>query len=273
MAQARKTSTSSPRAARTAKPRSGATAKSASATKAPTKSEAKSPTQTAPRPPRLSAEERRVRTEVIETAKRMSAIGLTPGRSGNVSVRWRDGMLITPSGMTYDALTPADIVYVEADGTVPDGARKPSSEWQFHLSALGARPDLDAVVHAHSENAVALACRHEPIPAFHYMVAVAGGIDIPCVPYATFGTKKLARYVAQGLVDRDAVLMANHGQIAMGNSLSAALELASEVETLAAQYVKVLTLGKPKLVSEKNMQAVLLRFKTYGQNAQSADDS
>jgi L-fuculose-phosphate aldolase len=222
---------------------------------------------------RMPAAERQLRSEIIDTARAMSRMGLSPGRSGNVSARFGDGMLITPSGMPYDTLEPADIVFVAADGTVADDARKPSSEWRFHLSALEARPDRAAVVHTHSENAVVLACRHAPIPAFHYMVAAAGGTDIPCIPYATFGTGKLARYVAKGLAQRDAVLMANHGQIALGATLSAALELAAEVETLAGQYVKVLTLGKPKLLSDKQMQIVLSKFQSYGQNAQKQDEN
>lgn len=221
----------------------------------------------------MSAEERALRVGVIATAQKMSAIGLSPGRSGNVSVRFGDGMLITPSGMAYDTLTPDDVVFVAADGSVLASSRKPSSEWQFHLSALAARGDRAGVVHTHSENAVVLACRHQSIPAFHYMVAAAGGTDIPCIPYATFGTKKLARLVADGLARRDAVLMGNHGQIAIGKSLESALELACEVETLAAQYVKVLSLGKPKLLTDKEMRTVLGKFQSYGQNAQSDSKS
>ena len=207
------------------------------------------------------------RWEVIETALAMSGRGLSPGRSGNVSRRWRDGMLITPSGMAYDAITPGDIAFVGADGT-SRGPRKPSSEWRFHLAAYAARPDIHAVVHTHSMHAVVLACAHRPIPAFHYMVAAAGGRDIPCVPYATFGTARLSRHVAKGLARRNACLMANHGQIAVGGTLAAALDLAAEVEILAEQYCKVMLLGKPKLLSKVEMDEVLERFKSYGQNVQ-----
>lgn len=210
------------------------------------------------------------REDVIVTAQQMSVRGLSPGRSGNVSMRFGAGMLITPSGVPYDTLQPADIVFVDGDGRVADGGLKPSSEWQFHLSALSARVDRHAVVHTHSRNALALACRHEAIPAFHYMVAAAGGIDIPCVPYALFGSTELADHVAAGLTKRDACLMANHGMIALGRDLGHALELAAEVEELAAQYVTVLQLGKPKLLTKAQMAEVLERFKTYGQNAQSA---
>jgi L-fuculose-phosphate aldolase len=214
------------------------------------------------------AEENALRRAVIETALAMSTTGLSPGRSGNVSARWGDGMLITPSGMPYDEITPKDIAFISLEGEVPAGQRKPSSEWRFHLGCYRERPDCAAVVHTHSMHATVLACAHKPIPAFHYMVAVAGGADIPLIPYAPFGTEALADLVAGALQKRSACLMANHGQIAIGKSLRAALELAAEVETLAEQYVKVLTLGKPNLLSTIEMADVLERFKGYGQNAQ-----
>ena len=232
-----------------------------------TKSSGKRGAATRRSPPGQAA----IRKAIIETALAMSRTGLSPGRSGNVSARFDDGMLITPSGMAYDILKPADITYVAADGSTPKGARKPSSEWRFHLSAYQARPNRAAVVHTHSLHATALACAHKPIPAFHYMVAAAGGTDIPLIPYAPFGTGELADHVATGLKDRDALLMANHGQIAIGNGLEHALELAWEVETLAEQYVAVLSLGKPNILGKKEMADVLERFKGYGQNAQSGD--
>ena len=208
------------------------------------------------------------RAAVLDCARAMSAMKLSPGRSGNVSRRWRDGMLITPSGIAYDETTPRDIVFVATDGSVPKGARKPSSEWRFHLAAYAARPDRHAVVHSHSMHATVLACARRAIPAFHYMVAAAGGADIPCVPYATFGSEALSDVVAAGLKDRDACLMANHGQIAIGASLTAALELAAEVEVLAEQYYKVLTLEKPVILDAAEMARVIEKFKGYGQKAQ-----
>lgn len=214
------------------------------------------------------AKEDAARKELIATALQMSRSGLSPGRSGNISCRWRDGMLITPSGLAYEGLRPADIVFVAGDGSVPGKQRKPSSEWHFHLAAYGARADLSALVHTHSLNAVVLACAGKPIPAFHYMVAAAGGVDIPIVPYATFGTEELARHVAKGLADRRACLMAHHGVVAMGETLASALELAFEVEVLAEQYYKVLTLGKPPLLPPAEMAIVLEKFKSYGQKAQ-----
>lgn len=223
-------------------------------------------TRAAAKSPKVS--ETAARREVLATALAMSRRGLSPGRSGNVSRRWADGMLITPSGMPYDSLVAADIVFVDGEGRVPSGQRKPSSEWRFHLSAYGARPDRGGIVHTHSMHATVLACAGKPIPAFHYMVAIAGGVDIPIVPYATFGTDELARHVARGLAHRDACLMANHGQIALGAGCAQALELAAEVETLAEQYWKVLCLGKPIVLGAAEMAEVVQRFASYGQNAQ-----
>jgi len=213
--------------------------------------------------------ELKARRAVIDTALAMSNSGLSPGRSGNVSCRWKGGMLITPTGMAYDAIRPRDVVFVDAKGAVPGKRwRKPSSEWRFHLAAYRARPDMHAVVHTHSMHATALACAHKPIPAFHYMVAVAGGNDIPLVPYDTFGTQELADYVAKGLAERNACLMANHGQIAVGATLASALELAHEVEVLSEQYAKVLELGEAHILPDEEMARVLERFKSYGQRAQ-----
>lgn len=208
------------------------------------------------------------RRAVVDTARAMGASGLSPGRSGNVSRRWLGGMLITPSGMAYEATTPRDIVFVAADGKIADAARKPSSEWRFHLDTYAARADCGAIVHCHSMHATVLACAHRPIPAFHYMVAAAGGNDIPCVPYATFGTVELSRHVVTGLAARNACLMANHGQIAIGATLADALDLAREVEVLAEQYVKVLALGPAHVLPADEMAVVLEKFKGYGQKAQ-----
>lgn len=241
----------------------------------------KQPRKTAPKAARSSARvsadsgarmgsmgpEAAARQGVIETALAMSRMGLSPGRSGNVSCRWGEGMLITPTGMAYDAIAAEDIVHVGADGSVGSNQRQPSSEWRFHLSAYAARPDMSAVVHTHSLHATVLACAHKPIPAFHYMVAAAGGSDIPLAGYATFGTEALAKLVADGLTKRNACLMANHGAIAIGPTLTAALALAAEVEVLAEQYCKLLAIGHPKILTDAEMAEVLERFKSYGQKA------
>jgi L-fuculose-phosphate aldolase len=212
-------------------------------------------------------EEQSLRKQVVATALAMSRSGLSPGRSGNVSVRFGDGMLITPTGLAYEEMGPKDIVFVARDGSVPGKQRKPSTEWPFHLAAYQARPDMNAVVHTHSLHAVVLACAGRSIPAFHYMVAVSGNSDIPVLPYATFGSDRLASNVARGLADRRACLLAHHGAIAIGKTLPEALELAHEVEILAEQYTKVLALGPPAVLPEEEMQIVLEKFKDYGVNA------
>lgn len=212
------------------------------------------------------------RREVLETALAMSRRGLSPGRSGNVSRRFGEGMLITPSGLAYETLSSDDIVFVGPAGERRNGERKPSSEWRFHLAIYAARADVSAVVHTHSLNATVLACAHREIPAFHYMVAVAGGKNIPLVPYATFGTEALSRHVVKGLKKRNACLMANHGQVAVGASCAGALELASEVELLAEQYAKVLAIGKPKVLDSDEMERVIELFEGYGQKAQGDAD-
>lgn len=206
-----------------------------------------------------------LREEIISTAFEMMASGLSPGKSGNVSARSGDGILITPSGISYDELEENDLFFVGLDGSVTHGHRQPSSETALHLAVYNNCPQANAIVHCHSPAATALACAREPIPAFHYMVAVAGGSSIPLANYATFGTDELAESVAQALKGVRACLMANHGQIAFGNSLERALYLAEEVETLAQQYLEVLKIGRANVLDEEEMQRVLKRFETYGQ--------
>ena len=211
------------------------------------------------------ADERWLRQEIIDTALAMLGEGLSPGTSGNVSARLDAGFLITPTGMEYTDLIPEDIVFIDGKGVMADDARKPSSEWRFHLGAYAARESANAIVHTHSRFATALACARKPIPAFHYMVAVAGGNDIPLADYATFGTVELADAVASALNDRKACLMANHGQIACGENLGAALNLAREVEVLAAQYAAALQIDEPHILDDEEMNRVLKRFESYGQ--------
>ena len=214
-----------------------------------------------------TAEETWLRQQVIDTALAMNRDRLSLGTSGNVSARWERGMLITPTGIAYRDLLPGDVVFVDADGTAAEGAMKPSSEWPFHLTAYDARPEAGAVVHCHSLNATALACAHKSIPAFHYMVAVAGGDDIPLARYATFGSDELAVNVGEALTDRKACLMANHGQIACGATLDEALHLAEQVEELAAQYLKTMEAGTPQLLGDEEMARVIEKFSSYGQQA------
>jgi L-fuculose-phosphate aldolase len=204
-----------------------------------------------------------LRRRLIETAVAMNRSGLNQGTSGNLSSRCEGGMLITPSGMDYAGLEPGDIVFVDANGQ-PEGRRLPSSEWRIHEDIYAARPEAAAILHAHPTACTALACLNRPIPAFHYMVAVAGGRDIPCAPYATFGSQELSDGVVEALDGRKACLMANHGLVCLAENLDRALALAIEIETLARTYLQALSVGEPVILGDAEMDRVLLKFKTYG---------
>jgi len=206
-----------------------------------------------------------LREAIVVTMRAMDARGLNRGTSGNVSVRWNDGMLITPSGVVPAALTPDQIVYVAPDGSTPSGSSRPSSEWQMHQGILAGRSDAQAVVHCHSRHATTLACAGKEIPPLHYMVAVAGGSSVPLAPYATFGSNTLAQGVIATLAGRRACLMANHGQIAIGPTLGMALAIADEVEEQAAVYCGALAMGGPILLDEAEMKNILAAFARYGQ--------
>jgi len=204
------------------------------------------------------------RLAVIATARQLNEQKLSLGMSGNVSVQVDDGLLITPSGFPYSSLKPEDIVHIAIDGRILSGHLKPSSEWQFHAAVYRDKPATGAIVHAHSDYATALACAHLGIPAFHYMVAMAGGKDIPCAGYATFGSAELAEEVAKALHQRKACLLANHGMIATGEDLQTAFELALEVEQLARQYVIVRQTAEPIVIPDDEMERVLQKFESYG---------
>jgi len=209
--------------------------------------------------------ELQLRKQIIAVANAMSDSGLSPGKSGNVSARSGKRILITPTGVPYASLKPKDIVMFDEKGKVVAGSLLPSSEWHFHLAIYKARKEANAIVHTHSLFATGLACAHRNIPAFHYMVAVAGGDSIRCASYATFGTSDLARHAVAALRGRQACLLANHGQIALGGSPQNALDMANEVETLAAQYSAALQAGKPVILDAAEMARVLKKFRTYGQ--------
>lgn len=202
---------------------------------------------------------------IVATGRRMNDSGLNQGTSGNLSVRVADGFLVTPTGVPYEALRPEDVVHMRADGGVAPGQLAPSSEWAIHRDVYAARPEVGGVLHAHSMFATTLACLRRGIPAVHYMVAAAGGADIRCADYATYGTPELSRNVLGALADRNACLMANHGLLAVGESLPAAFKLAVEVETLAAQYWRALQVGTPVILDDDEMARVLAKFKSYGQ--------
>lgn len=207
------------------------------------------------------------RLSIIDASARLEKLGLNKGTAGNISIRWNDGFLITPSGMPPHRLRPEDIVAVDMDG-FSQGPRKPSSEWRFHRDIYAGRPEVNAVVHGHPAFCVALAVLHKAIPPYHYMVAKAGGRDIRCAPYASFGTQALSDFAMVALEGRKACLLANHGMIATGASLDGAMALAIEVEELAEGYWRALQLGEPFLLSDEEMASTVERFAAYGENAQ-----
>jgi len=205
-----------------------------------------------------------LREGVVAACRDLGRLGLTHGTSGNVSVR-RDGssLFISPTGLAYETLAADDVPLLAHTGHW-FGRRQPSSEWRFHRDIFRARSDTGAIVHTHSRYATALACTGRGIPAFHYMVAVAGGGDIRCGTYHTFGSQELSDAAVTALQGRRACLLAHHGVIALGADLSAALALAAEVENLAAQYCAALAIGGIKLLDDAQMQPVLEKFRTYG---------
>jgi len=204
------------------------------------------------------------RAGIVAVTQALDAAGLVPNKSGNVSCRSPGGFLVTPSGVPYRELEPGQIVELPLEGTPPAGGPRPSSEWRMHAAIYAARPDAQAIVHTHSPRATALACAGRGIPAFHYTIALAGG-DVRCVPYATFGTDELAEQALSGLRGRRAVLLANHGVVALGPSLGRAHAVAVEVENLAGQYLDLLAAGlEPALLSASEMQRVIEKFGDYG---------
>ena len=207
-----------------------------------------------------------LRQQLVETALAMNTSGLNQGTSGNLSARCEDGFLITPSGMDCAGLSASDIVWMDFDGK-SQGLRKPSSEWRFHAAIYQNRPEASAVLHAHPVSCSALACLNMGIPAFHYMVAVAGGRDIRCADYATFGTPELSEFVISALQNRKACLMAHHGLTCFEKDLPRALALAIEVEHLASVYCRILTIGDAEILTDNEMDKVLDKFSSYGLQA------
>jgi L-fuculose-phosphate aldolase len=207
--------------------------------------------------------DRAKRQSIINACLQMNQSGLNQGTSGNISLRHEDGMLITPTSTPYEAMQPEDIVFMNLDGAF-DATQRPSSEWRFHRDILKARPEVNAVVHAHPPYATILAIMGLSIPPIHYMIACAGGDTIRCSPYATFGTQELSEHAVAALEDRSACLLAHHGMIAIGPSLSKAMWLAVEVETLARQYHGCLQIGTPPLLSKAEIENVRVRMAGYG---------
>ena len=207
-----------------------------------------------------------LRTEMVDICRRMNSSGINQGTAGNLSARIADGFLITPTSLPYERMGPEDIVEMGFDGTYL-GKHRPSSEWRFHRDILKNRTDIDVVLHCHSVYATTLAVHHKEIPSFHYMTGVAGGTNIRCSPYATFGTQQLSDNALNALEGRLACLLGQHGQISLGKNLEHALWLAIEVETLSRLYVQALTIGDPPILSDEEMARVIqqMRQMSYGQ--------
>ena len=206
------------------------------------------------------------RKEVIKYSIKLNTTNLSPLRSGNISVRSIEnsveGFLITPSGKKYDTLKQEDIVFVSSDGN-HDINLKPSSEWRFHKDIYLKKAEAKAIVHAHSPHATAVSAHGKDIPAFHYMIALAGGDSIKCAKYATFGTQELSDNIIDALENRKACLMSNHGQVAFGENLESAFELAEELENICHQYINTIKLGEPKILSSSEMDVILEKVKNY----------
>ena len=209
--------------------------------------------------------ELQIRKEIIATCLKMEAIGINQGTSGNVSHRWKDGILITPSGIAYDQLKPVDIVYVPFSSKEDhQGKHAPSSELDFHWDILKAKPEIDCVLHNHSTYATSMAICGMAIPAHHYMVAVAGGHTIPCAEYATFGTEQLSHNILKALEGYTACLLANHGVVTVAPNLPKALWLAVEVENLAKQFIMASQIGTPNILPPEEMDIIVAKFQSYG---------
>jgi len=210
---------------------------------------------------------RKLKAEVTKYSKKLNTTNLSALRSGNISVRTKesgvDGFYITPSGMKHSSLEIKDIVFVSLKGIFDKKKNKPSSEWRFHQDIYVNKSEAKAIVHAHSTCATAVSTHQKSIPAFHYMIGVAGGEDIKCTKYATFGTRKLSNNILSALKNRAACLIGNHGQIAFGETLDKTFELAQEVENICNQYINALRIGIPKILSKKEMKIVLDKMKNY----------
>ena len=201
--------------------------------------------------------------QIIKYANMLNSEKLSTLRSGNVSLRYKNGFLITPSGVKYSSLKVDDIVFVSLDGKFDETKNKPSSEWRFHKDIYSSKNEANAIVHAHSTYATAVSAHNKDVPAFHYMVALAGGNDLKCAKYATFGTQELSDNIINALKNRKACLMSNHGQVAFGDNLEQAFELAQEVENICHQYINAIKIGEPKILSSSEMDVILEKVKNY----------
>jgi L-fuculose-phosphate aldolase len=204
--------------------------------------------------------------QVLDVARQLVSLGLNKGTSGNVSVRVKNGFIITPSGVSVEQMTTESMVMMQFDGSA-EPHKKPSSEWRFHRDILQRRQEVNAVIHTHSMFATTMACLREDIPPFHYMIAIAGGGSIRCAPYALFGSQQLSDAALTALQARKACLLANHGMIAVGSDLNDALAVTVEVENLCEQYWRALQIKQPYLLTEVQMNEVFEQFKGYRNNS------
>ena len=202
--------------------------------------------------------------KIIHAARSLHACGLGVGAAGNVSGRGGAGFFITPTGVAYEELDGDMLVEMDLDGNVVNSDLAPSSEWRMHCDIYSRRPEAGGVVHTHSPYATAVACVRQDIPAFHYMVALAGGDSIPCAEYATFGSEKLSAHALAALRGRRACLLANHGALALGEDVAAAFDLARQVEELAKQYCLSRQIGAPVLLDDDEMAVNVKKFAAYG---------
>jgi L-fuculose-phosphate aldolase len=214
----------------------------------------------------LDKDERKLREAIVEKARWMNACGLNQGTSGNISARYGDRMLITPSAIPYDAMEPEMIASMPIEGEYGgwEGQLRPSTEWRFHLDITKARPDVGGIVHTHSTFATVLGIARKSIPACHYMIAAFGGNDIRCADYATYGTKALSENALKALEGRNGCLLANHGMIATGANLDKAMWLAVELETIAKQYYYSLAIGGPVVLPDSAIDETRKSFGSYG---------
>lgn len=204
-----------------------------------------------------------LRQKLVDASQALNDRGLNQGTSGNISVRSSGGLLITPSALAYSKYTAGDMVEMDLTGNSYTGQRKPSSEFRLHIDIYKHYPHAGCVLHAHPPWCTTLACLEKPIPPFHYMIAVAGGQDIRCAPYATYGTEELSTHVVKALEGRSACLLAHHGLVCHAGDLEEVLDLAVEVESLARIYIQALQVSEVPLLSEGQINEVLAKFKEY----------
>lgn len=202
------------------------------------------------------------REQLLGIMQKLLQCGLNRGTSGNASVRVKNGLLLTPTGMDVEDMIASDMVFMNEDGEY-ESDRKPTSEWMFHLDILKRRPEIGAVIHTHSMFATTLACLRKDVPPFHYMIAASGGDSIRCAPYALFGSAALSESALKALEGRRACLLANHGMIALGEDIKQAFDVAVEVEALCEQYLRALQVGEPAILTDEEMREVFAQFKGY----------